>query len=255
MNQTNSAETKSCQIHGPYTIEPVQIFGNTFWPKCPVCIEQENQRIAENEKLRQEQDAAARWSAKLGKAGIPPRFTNRSLETFIPETEGQRQALNFALQYAFELVDGSAQGRGALFVGQAGTGKTHLAVGIGLKLLEARFSVHFTTVFRMIRRIKDTWLRRAEETESGVVELMTKPDLLILDEVGTQYGSETEKIMLFDVLNERYEERKSTILLSNLTIDRIQDYLGDRILDRMREDGGEIIPFSWQSYRKQKGQP
>lgn len=255
MTQEHGGEKRFCQIHGEYFVEPVKIFESTFWPKCPVCIAQENQRMAEDERLRQEQDAAARWSTKLGKAGIPPRFTNRSLETFIPETEEQREALNFALQYAFELVDGSAIGRCALFIGQAGTGKTHLAVGIGLKLLEARFSVHFTTVFRMIRRIKDTWLKRADETETGVIELLTRPDLLILDEVGTQYGSETEKIMLFDVLNERYEERKSTILLSNLTIERIQDYLGDRILDRMREDGGEIIPFNWDSYRKQKGQP
>lgn len=76
------------------------------------------------------------------------------------------------------------------------------------------------------------------------------PDLLILDEVGVQFGSDTEKLMLFDILNERYERRHPTILMSNLPRDEVSAYLGERVFDRLREDGGEFISFTWESHRK-----
>ncbi len=79
------------------------------------------------------------------------------------------------------------------------------------------------------------------------------PDLLILDEVGVQFGSDTEKLILFDVLNERYERRRPTILMTNLTLEEVADFLGDRIIDRLREDGGEFIPFDWESHRGKGG--
>ena len=78
------------------------------------------------------------------------------------------------------------------------------------------------------------------------------PELLILDEVGVQFGSETEKLMLFDVLNERYEKRKPCVLLSNLAIDDVKAFLGERVFDRLREDGGEAVAFDWESYRGRK---
>ena len=42
-----------------------------------------------------------------------------------------------------------------------------------------------------------------------------RPDLLILDEVGVQFGSETEKMILFEIINGRYEQLKPTIVISN----------------------------------------
>ena len=52
-----------------------------------------------------------------------------------------------------------------------------------------------------------------------------------------------------DVLNERYEKRKPCLLLSNLAIDDVKAYLGERIFDRLREDGGEAVAFDWASHR------
>ena len=109
--------------------------------------------------------------------------------------------------------------------------------------------VLFTTVMRAIRGIKDTWAKGSETTETQAIEALVFPDLLILDEVGVQFGSETEKLMLFDVLNERYEKRKPCLLLSNLAIEDVKAFLGERVFDRLREDGGEAVAFDWESYR------
>lgn len=149
----------------------------------------------------------------------------------------------------------------ALFIGLPGTGKTHLAVGIGLEVMEHHgAAVLFTTVMRAVRRVKDTWGRDSRESESEAIAALVFPDLLILDEVGVQFGSDTEKLLLFDILNERYERRRPTILMSNLALDDaeeggrvvpgIKSYLGERVFDRLREDGGQYVVFDWPSHRK-----
>ena len=74
-------------------------------------------------------------------------------------------------------------------------------------------------------------------------------DLLILDEVGMQFGSDAERLLLFDVLNGRYEELKPTVLIGNLAVDALPDYLDIRLLDRLRENGGVVVPFTWSSER------
>ena len=140
-------------------------------------------------------------------------------------------------------------GRSAIFVGKVGTGKTHLAVGIALSIMKQQRSALFVTVQRLIRRVKDSW-RTKEETETEVINAFASPDLLILDEVGVQFGSEFEKQLLFDVLNERYEKLKPSILLSNIPSEQLSDYLGERVMDRLRENGGALIGFNWDSYRK-----
>jgi len=109
-------------------------------------------------------------------------------------------------------------------------------------------------VMRIIRAIKRTWSKESDMSEDELLRLYTSRDLLIIDEVGLQYGTDAEKIILFDILNTRYERMLPTILLSNLTPAQISDAIGERLTDRMVEGGGTELIFNWESYRKQKGQ-
>ena len=155
-----------------------------------------------------------------------------------------------AMAYANDWMGVRAVGRGAIFLGNVGTGKTHLAVSIGKHVMRKHgASVLFVSVQRAIRSIKDTWARGSSVTEAQAVALLTFPDLLILDEVGVQHGSEYERQVLFDVLNERYETRKPTIFLSNKTLDEFKVVMGERVMDRLREDGAPVVPFCWPSAR------
>lgn len=87
-----------------------------------------------------------------------------------------------------------------------------------------------------------------------MIEHHVRPDLLVIDEIGVQFGTETEKMILFDILNARYEQVKPSILISNLAIEELKTYIGERVLDRMWEGGGSILAFTWDSYRKQTSQ-
>lgn len=240
--------TENCPVHGSFDSK---CFIGSIWSKCPVC---NSESIAKDKVEQDEKDrlvALQAWQRKIGDAGIPERFRDRRLQTYRATIEPQQRALAFASEYAKNFQEVRQVGRCALFIGRPGTGKTHLAVGIGLQVMEAnKASVLFTTVMRAVRRVKDTWGKGSGETESGAISALVFPDLLILDEVGVQFGSDTEKLILFDVLNERYEKRKPTLLLSNLALDEVKAYLGERIFDRLREDGGAFVSFDWDSHRK-----
>ena len=250
INKDRPTEIKNCKEHGDYT--STNFFGE-HWTACPKCMmiqrdREAKEQLAADQKLKEER-IASKWKAKINGAAIPERFKDRTLDSYIAETTGQKKALAFAKDYAenFDLV--LREGRCAIFVGKVGTGKTHLAVGIALAVMQQQRSALFVTVQRLIRRVKDSWHTK-EETESQVVDAFSSPDLLILDEVGVQFGSEFEKQMLFDVLNQRYEQRKPAILLSNIPKEQLGDYLGERVTDRLREDGGKVIGFDWDSYRR-----
>lgn len=234
-----------CETHGAYMIHNVF---RKVWSKCPSCaaIEKAERDQEEAEKIAEEK--RNRWKKKLGQADIPERFHTRTLDSYKIENDGQRRAHKFATDYADQF--NNAKGRSAIFCGSPGTGKTHLAVGIGLRIMERGDMALFTTVQRAVRRVKDSWHRDSVESESDVIELMVDPALLILDEVGVQFGTEFEKNLMFDILNERYEKQRSTILLSNLTAQEVKSFLGDRVFDRLREGGGQCVPFTWESHRK-----
>jgi DNA replication protein DnaC len=247
-------EQRQCDDHGEYTSK--NYFGSR-WSQCPECSRLDAIEREKEEKRKLEEHEEARIKARVVSTKIPPRFLDRTLYSYIPENPQQEKALAVCKAYVSDFKHVMENGSSLIFAGRPGTGKTHLAAGIGIVAAkEYRRDVLFSTVMRAVRRIKDTWVKRNDglrhETESEAIQAFTSVDLLILDEVGVQFGSETEENFLFDIINERYENRRPTIIISNLDIDGIKQYLGERAFDRLREDGGKYIPFTWDSYRGRK---
>ncbi len=98
-----------------------------------------------------------------------------------------------------------------LFIGQPGTGKTHLSVALGLKALGYGYTVLFTTVWDMITTLQHS---RADHTYKKKIEHYLKPNLLILDELGYKTMGETTVEDFFEIISRRYE-KSSTIITSN----------------------------------------
>lgn len=243
----NQVRTAVCERHGEF--ESRHVIGK-IWSCCPHCTAESFAAEKLQQEDRAKEERIRSWERRMGQAGIPERFRDRTLKSFIASTDAQQYAISVCAKYAKEFDQTMKTGKCILMCGKRGTGKTHLAVGIGLEVMD-RFGVAvlFTTVMRAARRVKETYGKNSELTESQAIAELTFPDLLILDEVGVQFGSEAEKLILFDILNERYEKRKPTIFMSNLEKDGVTAYLGERIYDRLREDGCEYIAFTWESHR------
>jgi DNA replication protein DnaC len=251
--RTEEIKDETCELHGPFKSR--NLF-REHWSTCPFCSEikwaEENVVKAANEAA----EKVRNWEKRIGQAGIPERFTNRTLESYNATNDGQRKALAFAKEYADNFKDVLCTGRSAIFCGKPGTGKTHLSIGIALEVMKLKYengyynyNALFLTVQRMVRRMKESWRKDSEESESDVMSILVEPELLIIDEIGVQFGSDFEKNFMFDVLNSRYENHRPTLLLSNLSVSEVKAFLGERIYDRLREDGGQCVSFDWTSHR------
>ena len=139
-----------------------------------------------------------------------------------------------------------------ILCGDVGTGKTHLAIGIAHVVLEQGGQAVFTSVMRAVRSVKETYAKGNSRTEAQAIADLVDPDLLILDEVGVQHGTDTEKLVLFEIINGRYEAGRPTIVISNLAIKALEEYLGARAFDRLREGGGHLVVCDWESYRSRR---
>lgn len=206
------------------------------------------------EQIRRIQEGVAADRAKtvshsiLSRAAIPPRFTDRRLSTYRPACQEAAKALQIAQQYADTFEQAMKTGQSLIFMGNVGTGKTHLAVGIAHAIMEQGYTALFTSVMGAVRSVKETYGRR-DMTESQAIARLVEPDLLILDEVGVQFSSDTERLYLFEILNGRYENMRPTIVIGNLDKDGIENCLGQRVFDRLREGGGRAVPFGWEGER------
>ncbi|GAA0721479.1 ATP-binding protein [Dokdonella soli] len=239
-----------CEKHGAFQAQqiPGLFGGEPITMGCPQCSQVRQAREAqerEAERLRREQE---RVTALFRRSGIPARFADRTLENYRADNDGQKHALRVARRLLGTILDDAKRGASLVLCGNPGTGKTHLACAIGHALTDKLRTVQFGTVLSAVRHVKETYRRDSERTESDAINDMVAPDLLIVDEVGVQIGSEHEKMVLFEIINERYQQCRSTILISNLNQDELTTYLGERVMDRFREAGG-VIAFDWTSYR------
>lgn len=256
--------TVICERHGEYTAITKTYFRSDGSPSftvtslCPDC-EQEREERLEEQRRKQEQESReeqrrVRIERNRKAAEIPTRFTSCTFENYVAHNEGQRRALEVAKGFATHFDAVREAGSSLTFCGGTGTGKTHLACAIAVYLLAAGYSVIYTQVIELIRAIRDTWRRDAGETESAIVSKFRNVGLLILDEVGVQFGSEAEKNQLFDVIDGRYRDGRPTLIISNLNGRALRECLGERLFDRMTEVGSDVVPFDWKSSRRD-GQP
>jgi DNA replication protein DnaC len=140
-----------------------------------------------------------------------------------------------------------------LFIGQPGTGKTHLSVSLGLRALSLGKTVLFTTLWDMVDILHQS---RADLSFQKTIYSFLTPDLLILDELGYKPLAPQAVQDLFEIIARRYE-KKATIITSNRSIaewDKIflDKTLTSALLDRFLHHS-HVIEITGESYRmKQK---
>lgn len=247
-----SERQDQCAAHGEFTASLFRFAGVEHWSGCPVCAEAAKvaagkQAIKEAADER-ERVRAARTVARYGAAMIPPRFAGKRLSDYVVTNEGQDKALRLATRYCERWEECLKLGRSLVFLGAPGTGKTHLAAGIANEILALGYTALFRSVPDAVGIIRQSY--DGDTTEAAAYARLIRPDLLILDEVGATRTTDHDMSVLFRILNSRYEAQRPTIAISNLKPEDFSALMGDRIVDRLRDNSGVVMVFDWQSHRK-----
>ena len=246
---SNPTEQRTCGKHGAYDAKVAQILDRKIMSACPACQAEEKAREERREHQAKAEAQARRIEALFQRSGIPLRFQSRTFEGYEAKGEGQERALRLSKAYADQWPQMRERGTCMIFSGSPGTGKTHLACAIANAVIKQGSAALFTTVSEALRTIKRAYGKDADTSEQDAINDLVNPALLILDEVGMAYDTDHSKTLIFDLMNKRYENIRPTILLTNLDAPALREHLGDRITDRLREGGGKLISFAWDSYR------
>ena len=240
-------KTEVCEKHGEYESKPFKGFSRTLYTGCPKCEDEAKaKKIAEEEERKR-----LVYYYRLESSGISKRFLDCTFDGYTPVSTKAERVFKTIRSYHDKFQKIKESGTSLIMCGRPGTGKTHLANAMAISLINQGVSAKYTTSFRMMARIKATYNKHeAKETETGVIDDLTERDLLIIDEVGVQFGSEAEKVLFYQIINGRYDNLLPTILISNLTAKELEQFVGERCFDRLKEGSGAVLSFDWDSFRK-----
>lgn len=148
-----------------------------------------------------------------------------------------------------ERLDFIENGQNVVLAGNPGTGKTHMAIGLGIRACMNNYKVLFTTVPRLITQIKES---RSDKWRRQLENRFEKYDLVICDEFGYISFDKEASELLFTHLSLR-AGRKATIITTNLSFDRWSEIFGDPVLtaamvDRLTHKAF-LINMNGDSYR------
>ena len=198
-----------------------------------------------------------REERRLAAAHIPERYRHYTLDGYETAFRGADASLGRAHLTARKFVEAypvDTAGKGLLFTGSIGVGKTHLAVGVLRRLVQERGVRGLFCDYReLLKNIQNSYNPQVHTTELELLKPVFAAEVLVLDDLGAQKPNEWVWDTVALILNTRYNDKQTTIITTNypdlpaagggLTdAERAarEHTLGDRIGDRMRSRLAEM---------------
>ncbi len=242
-----------CSIHGEVDMSEVErLDGSMLARGCKRCQWEALHTAPRDSAVHaaaRDQAQAERKAAALMAAGVTPRFAGATFDGYIAETNEQRQALAKCREYAEQFPVHFRAGRSLLLTGNVGCGKTHLASAIVRTVVADHCRALIIPASDIISIARASMAPGSGYSDRDVVLHLGNLNLLVIDEVGCQKGSDYELGLLHAIIDRRYQAVLPTVLISNLSVDGLKAYIGDRALDRLRQHGGMAVGFTWSSMR------
>lgn len=153
-------------------------------------------------------------------------FEDLTFETFDPGVPGVREAYEAAVEYA-QNPDGWL-----FLLGGYGCGKTHLAAAVAHYVMtHQRMRTLFLVVPDLLDHLRAAFGPDQATTYDARFQAIRTVDLLILDDLGTENATPWAREKLFQIINQRYNERRPTVITSNRNFDDLDGRIASRLSD------------------------
>ena len=260
---------KELLIPKRYQPRPRGVPGLGFWvrPTSHGCQpEKKHKRETQlEENLSLSNEKAAEWKRKLETAGLVGRlgecmFTNFMVRDSWPQAMDLKTKVE---EYTTLLLTGQLQEKNWLLLsGKVGTGKSHLAAAVVLRVLRAGKSAYFREWTTYLKRLHASWNNRGlenQERESDILSELENGWLVVIDDLDKRKPSEWVKGTLYSFLNERHNKKLPTIITLNTELTAmdpvapgrllLQDIMGGPVLDRAIQSMWKYLVFDGPSFR------
>ena len=191
-------------------------------------------------------------SSGMGNLIEKQSFDNFSLETYSYDKavlERMSYNLEAAKKYATEFRE---KGGNLLLVGTTGTGKTHISTAIARELISQGFDVIYDSAQNIIADFETDKFKSGYGPYTPKADKYLECDLLIMDDLGTEFSSQFSTACIYNLLNTRQNKGLSTIISTNLSARDLQERYEDRITSRIVGMDTRILQFVGKDNRLNK---
>ena len=140
-----------------------------------------------------------------------------------------KKVYNGAVHYADSFTKASPS---LLFYGSSGLGKTHLSLAIAKKVIEKGYDVIYDSVINLLGQVEKEHFGRTD-TNTDTLSLLLEADLLILDDLGTEFRTPFYVSTVYNIINTRLNRGLPTIISTNLEILDVHQIYEERIVSRL----------------------
>lgn len=192
-------------------------------------------RVEEFEASRERNRIELNYSKFSG--CVPARFREARFSNFTCFNEKQKSVVEFI-----------KQGTSAVIYGSNGVGKTHLAFASCFHQIEQGKTAGYILAFDFFNEIRKSF---GDYTTNSIINEYEHYDYLVIDEIDKTQGTPMEFTYLYSLINKRYNEMKSTVLITNAKPADFATIIGQSALDRVASEG-KVIDLTGDNYRQRK---
>ena len=177
-------------------------------------------------------------------------FENFDLHHYARSGKDAEERMRSNFETAKVYAENFAQTRGnLLFMGPTGTGKTHLSTAIAKTVISKGFSVLYDSAQAIVSAYENDRFRSGYGKSEPESDKYTECDLLIVDDLGTEFVSPFTISCLYNLFNTRQNRGLSTIVSTNLSPKELTTRYEDRIYSRIVGSDYNILSFTGEDYR------
>ena len=221
-----------CPTCGEETERIIKICDTTIKAKvmcsCRIKEQEEKKRIEEN---REKQDRLERL---FKNSLMDSKFRKETFKNW-DKQKGSRTYYNIGMKYCKNFKEIRTEGLGMMLQGRPGNGKTYLSNCIANYLLDTFTPVISISINDLLDRLKQNYNRWEKEGEAELIKSITRADLIILDDLGTENPTDWAISKVYSIIDAIYRAKKCLIVSTNYSLQQLRDQYGERTISRLEE--------------------
>lgn len=191
----------------------------------------------------------AREKSMLNEQMSTQNFDNFDLNVFdmkinptfkISQREYMENIRNYLYDYSTNYTE---KDKSILLYGPVGVGKTYMLSSVAREIINRGYSVVYMSAMQLLKKLFSIRYKNFnDQPQPEVEEILYDCDVLMIDDLGTENSSDTNISLLFDLLNYRIQQQKTTMISTNISLDDLSEQYDARIASRIK---GEFMPIQF----------